>query len=161
MDLLVKITLLLAVAVMYPVMVALGIEAFYPGPEIDYNECYRSSAITDKETPPTQEEQEKIYREQEDCRKAQDVIRHPHEAGVFVITSIVGFAAVATGALLFAQLTGPAGPGLVLGGLATIIYGSARTFDTVDKRWLFAVAFFTLVGMMGVSWRWFRGTNKA
>lgn len=159
MDIMVKITLLLAVAVMYPVMVALGIEAFYPGPEVDYNECYRVPAVRE-DVPLTQEEQDARFQEEKVCRERLDSLREPHEARVFTITAVLGLAAVAAGALFFTGLTGPAGPGLVLGGMATIIYGTARTFQTVDKQWLFVVAFLTLAGMVGVSWRWFSGNMK-
>lgn len=163
MDTLVKVSLLLAVAVIFPVMVALGIEAFMPGPEVDYAECYTQRPVKEDEAL-SDEELDALYQERSDdenaCRDRLDALKQPHEARVFAITSIVGFVAIAVGALKFADMTGPAGPGLVIGGMITIMYGSMRTFNTVDKRWLFIVALVTLVGVVWVSRRWFQGKGK-
>ena len=141
MDVLVKITLLLAVAVVFPVSVALGIEAFLPMPEVDRSECYPPSLAVTEKTQPIDEAQWKVEREkQRECEKKIDAIIQPHEAKVFAITAVVGLLAIGIGALIFVDFTGPGGPGLVLGGLITILYGAMRTFQTVDKRWLFFVA---------------------
>ena len=161
MDTLVKISLVIAVAVVFPVMVGLGIEAFYPPPEISTAEC---EAIAPRFYPDApKEETEQLseaevaakIKQSEECYKR---IREPenrHNAVVFALASIIGFAAIVVGALKFPQLAGPAGPGLVLGGLFSIMYASARGFESVDKRWLFGVAFLTMLGIIWVSRQWF------
>ena len=73
-----------------------------------------------------------------------------------MITSVAGLAAIASGALFFTKLTGPAGPGLVMGGLFTILYGSVRGFQGIDTKVMFGVALVTLALVVGVSWRWFK-----
>lgn len=157
-----RICLLLAVAAIFPVMVGLGIEAFMPGPDVDYSECYSRPVTVDGSV--SKEEQDRLYEEdavrQKACTERIDSLKQPHEAKVFAITSIVGLLAVAVGALKFVELTGPAGPGLVLGGIFTIMYGTARTFSTVDKRWLFVVALGTLIGVVWVSRKWFIGSGE-
>ncbi|MCB0386733.1 MAG: hypothetical protein KDD43_15170, partial [Bdellovibrionales bacterium] len=75
MDTLVKITLLLAVAVIFPVMVALGIEAFLPGPEVHYEECdiylnVRSEPSTETSAADYQKQQDQYQQ----CRKDKDAI---------------------------------------------------------------------------------------
>ncbi|MDP1710639.1 MAG: hypothetical protein Q8L46_01740, partial [candidate division WWE3 bacterium] len=79
---------------------------------------------------------------------------------LFLITAAFGFAAIATGTLLFSEKIGPVGPGLVFGGLFTILYGTTRSFGSLDKRWLFLELLAVFLGLILVTWRYLRVSKK-
>lgn len=152
MTTLIKIGLLVAVAVIFPLMVGLGTEAFYPAPE----PSEKCRSITEKYYPkePTESEQaamDKCYR---DLEKETET----YNRNVFIPITIVGFIAIAVGTLYFSEAMGPVAPGLVFGGLFTILYAAGRSFMAVDKRWLFLELLLVLVGLIFVTRRYLKVT---
>ena len=156
MNTIIKIGLGVAVAVVFPLMVGFGIEAFYPSPKNPYEVCseklpaYKEGDTRPPESDPTYEK----------CIEDQKAIVNPYNRNLFVVTTIVGFAAIAGGALYFSEAMGPAAPGIVFGGLATILYGTTRSFEAVDKRWLFLELVVVLVGLILVTRRYLKRTSK-
>jgi hypothetical protein len=84
-----------------------------------------------------------------------------HNRNLFLITTLIGFGAIAAGALMFGEGMGPIGPGLVFGGLITILYGSGRTLGTVDKRWLFLELLAVFIGLIVVTRRYLQVGREA
>src|SRR3989344_548120 len=142
MNNLVKIGLGIAVAIIFPLMVGLGIEAFYPSPKMAYDVCLdKMPAYKEGSKAP---EADPTYKK---CLDDQNKIVDAYNRNVFIMTAIIGFVAIAIGALYSSEEFGPVGPGLVFGGLFTILYGATRSFTAVDKRWLFLELGLGLIGL--------------
>lgn len=157
MNLLVKIGLLAAVAVVFPFLVGLGIEAFYPSPKDPYEVC-------SEKLPAYKKSQDRLPESDPDekkCLDDQKAVVNSYNRNVFVITTIAGFVSIAVGALYFSsEAMGPVAPGLVFGGLFTIMYGAGRSFEAVDKRFLFLELLAVLVGLIFVTRRYLKLTSK-
>ena len=164
MSTFIKIGLGVAIAVIIPFMVWLGIEAFYPSPKDPYEKC--------RSFEPIQKENQKVQidpmqkPEYKKCFEEADATLKTYNRNLFAATSVIGFLAIATGALLFgstliSETVGPVAPGLVFGGIITIWYGVARGFDAVDKKWLFAEMVAILIGLILVTIRYLRRSEKA
>ena len=107
MNLLVKVGLLAAVAVVFPFMIGLGIEAFYPSPKDSYELCAEKMSAY-KEGQDRAPEADPDYKK---CLDDQKAILNPYNRNVFIITTIAGFAAIAVGALYFSsEAMGPVAP---------------------------------------------------
>jgi len=156
MTTLVKLGLLVAVAVVVPLMVGLGIEAFYASPKDPWQVCAEKMPVF-KEGDTRPPEADPVYKK---CIKDQEAIVNPYNRNVFIITTIVGFVTIAVGALYFSEAMGPVAPGLVFGGLITILYGAGRSFAAVDKRWLFLELVAVLIGLILVTRRYLQATAK-
>ncbi|HEY4694510.1 MAG TPA: hypothetical protein VIH52_00935 [Candidatus Nanoarchaeia archaeon] len=155
MNQIVKIGLGLAIAIIFPLMVGLGVEAFYPSPKSQYEKCRypvveAAAAGTVSEKSPIYPEDDPTYKK---CIDDQEKIVNTYNRNAFVVITILGFVAIAVGALFFNESLGPVAPGLVFGGLFTILYGAGRGFTAVDKRWLFAELVVLLVGLILVTRR--------
>jgi hypothetical protein len=160
----IKIGLGLALAIVYPFMIGLGIEGFYASPkqahevcrELDPNiittqeEDGRQLVVKDPQTDPT-------YKQCFDKAQAQVDI---YNRNLFLIATAFGFAAIATGTLMFSEKIGPIGPALIFGGLFTIAYGQARSFASLDKRWLFAELVVVFIGIILITYRFLQTTKK-
>ena len=162
MNLLVKVGLLAAVAVVFPFMIGLGIEAFYPSPKDPYEVCAEKMPVykegQSRPTEPAYPEADPDYKR---CLDDQKAVLNPYNRNVFIMTTIAGFAAIAGGALYFSsEAMGPVAPGLVFGGLFTIMYGAGRSFEAVDKRLLFLELLVVLVGLIFVTRRYLKLTSK-
>jgi len=154
MNLIVKIGLGVAIAIIFPLMVGLGTEAFYPAPKDPYQKCQELLPAAEEKMNP---EQDPSYKKcTDEAQKAMDV----YNRNVFIPITIIGFAAIAVGALYTAEAWGPVSPGLVFGGLFTILYGAGRSFTAVDKRWLFLELVVVLVGLIIVTQRYLKRDNK-
>ena len=149
----IKIGLLVAVAIVFPMMVGLGIEAFYPSPRMS-EKC---ESITDRsyEKEPTASEQATM----DECDRVFDKEMRTYNRNVFIPITIIGFIALAVGALFISEAMGPVAPGLVFGGILTILYGAGRGFDAVDKRWLFLELVVVLIGLILVTRRFLSQTK--
>ena len=157
MNLLVKVGLLAAVATVFPFMIGLGIEAFYQSPKDPYEVCADKMPVY-KENQNRLPESDPEYKK---CLDDQKAILNPYNRNVFIITTIAGFAAIAVGALYFSsEAMGPVAPGLVFGGLLTIMYGAGRSFEAVDKRLLFLELLVVLAGLIFVTRRYLKLTSK-
>ena len=156
MNTFVKIGLGVAIAVIFPLMVGLGIEAFYPSPKDPYEVCVEKMPVqkAGESRPP---EADPTYKK---CIDNQKAIINPHNRNVFIITTIIGFVTIAGGALYLSEAMGPVVPGLVFGGLLTIWYGAMRGFEAVDKRWLFLELLVVLIGLIFVTRRYIKLTSK-
>src|SRR5882672_577470 len=147
MNQLIKIGLGLAIAIVFPLIVGLGVEAFYPSPKNAYEKCQpvvEKVVVTDTvKATPAQEPDQK-------CLVDQEKVVNTYNRNVFIIVVIIGFIAIAAGTLYFTESIGPVGPGLVFGGLLTIVYGTQRGFTAVDKSWLFIELLILLVGLIAI-----------
>lgn len=161
MNSLIKIGLGLAIAVVYPFMVGFGIEAFYSPPQNAYEECRQLDPnnkiqIQADESKPINYIDPQNDQKYKDCYdKAQEKV-DIHSRNLFLIVAAFGFLAIIVGTLLFSEKLGPVGPGLVFGGLFTILYGTMRSFRSVDKQWIFAELVIVFIGIILVTWRYIK-----
>jgi hypothetical protein len=156
MTTLIKLGLLVAIAVVFPLMVGLGVEAFYPSPKMS-EKCQSIESKYYGEKGPTEAEQDAMDKCQKDLEKEMET----YNRNAFIPITIIGFIAIAVGALYFSEAMGPVAPGLVFGGLFTILYGAGRSFAAVDKRWLFLELVVVLIGLILVTRRYLQVTAKA
>ncbi len=168
MNNLIKIGLGLAVAIVFPFMVGFGIEAFYSGPKQAYELCQKFDPGNNPvpaqvgESAPV----EKAYRDPmldpkykecfDNAQKEIDI----YNRNLFLIAGVFGFIAIALGTLMFSERIGPVGPGLVFGGLFTILYGTSRSFRSVDKGWIFIELLAVFVGIILITWRYLQVQKK-
>jgi hypothetical protein len=163
MHALIKIGLGLALAIVFPFMVGFGIEAFYTQPKQAYEVCRpvdpntrlkpvesRSMIYAD---PQNDQAYKKCY---DDAQAKQDI----YNRNLFLMTTAFGFLAIVIGTLLFSEKIGPVGPGLVFGGLFTILYGTMRSFRSLDKQWIFIELVIVFIGIILVTWRYIKTLNK-
>jgi len=155
MNTFVKIGLGAAIAVVFPLMVGLGIEAFYSSPKMS-DECQSLMGRQYKDGP-SDSEQATIDK----CNKDFEKEMQTYNRNVFIPITIIGFVALAGGALVISEAMGPVAPGLVFGGILTILYGAGRGFGAVDKRWLFLELLVVLIGLILVTRRYLSVTAKA
>ena len=156
MNVFIKIGLGAAIAVIFPLMVGLGVEAFYQSPKSPYDQCIDKMPAYNEKTQVIPE-QDPEYRA---CIEEKEKPVNEHNRNVFIITTLIGFAAIAAGSLLYREEIAPVMPGLVFGGLITIFYGTIRGFEAVDKRWLFLELVVLLAGVVGVTWRYLKIAKK-
>jgi hypothetical protein len=158
MSNIIKIGLGLALAVIYPFMVGFGIEAFYASPKQPYDVCLHldpNAKVQIPESqkfavdPKTDQQYKKCF---DDAQEKLDI----YNRNLFLAATAFGFIAIATGTLLLTEKIGPVGPGLVFGGLFTIVYGTGRTFRSLDKRWIFAELLIVFIGIIFVTWRYLK-----
>jgi len=154
MTTLVKLGLLVAIAAVFPLMVGLGVEAFYPSPKM--SEKCQTIMNRPYAKEPTQAEQTAMDK----CNKDFEKEMETYNRNAFIPITIIGFVAIAVGALYFSEAMGPVAPGLVFGGLITILYGAGRSFAAVDKRWLFLELVVVLVGLVLVTRRYLQVAAK-
>ena len=152
----IKIGLLAAVAVIFPLMVGLGTEAFYPSPKMS-EQCESLMQRNYDKEGPSDSEQAAMNQCQKDFNKEMQT----YNRNIFIPITIIGFVALAGGALFLTEAMGPIAPGFVFGGLLTILYGAVRGFDAVDKRWLFLELLIVLAGLILVTRRYLSVTTKA
>ncbi len=148
----IKVGLLVAIAIVFPLMVGLGTEAFYPSPRMS-EKC---ESMMEGPGEPTESEEAAINKCDKDFVKEME----PYNRNIFIPLTIIGFVALAAGALFISEAMGPVAPGLVFGGLLTILYSAGRGFGAVDKRWLFLELVVVLIGLILVTRRYL-STEKA
>ena len=151
----IKIGLLAAIAVIFPLMVGLGTEAFYPSPKMS-DEC-ESIMSWQGSKEPSESDQAAMDK----CNKDFEKEMETYNRNIFIPITIIGFVALAAGALVISEAMGPVAPGLVFGGILTILYGAGRGFGAVDKRWLFLELLVVLIGLILVTRRYLSVTAKA
>jgi hypothetical protein len=156
MSTFIKIGLGAAIAVIFPLMVGLGVEAFYTSPKSAYEQC-QDVFPTNLEKTGQIPEQDPKYKA---CLDEKEKPINEHNRNVFVITTLIGFAAIAVGTLLYREDIAPVMPGLIFGGIITIFYGTIRGFEAVDKRWLFLELLVLMVGVVVVTWRYLKVVRK-
>jgi hypothetical protein len=149
----IKVGLLVAVAIVFPMMVGLGTEAFYPSPRMS-EKCESMMRLEDSGEP-TESEQAAINKCEDDFMKKMET----YNRNIFIPITIIGFLALAAGALFISEAMGPVAPGLVFGGVLTILYASMRGFTAVDKRWLFIELVIVLIGLILVTRRFLSQTK--
>jgi hypothetical protein len=149
----IKVGLLVAVAIVFPLMVGLGTEAFYPSPRMS-EKCESMMEMEDSGEP-TKSEQAAINKCEKDFVKEMET----YNRNIFIPVTIIGFVALAAGALFISEAMGPVAPGLVFGGLLTILYAAMRGFGAVDKRWLFLELVVVLIGLILVTRRFLSQTK--
>mgnify|MGYP001578495066 CR=1 FL=1 len=163
MNTVIKIGLGLALAIVYPFMVGFGIEAFYKSPTNPYEACLhldpsaKIQAVGSQEVvlrdPKTDPQYKKCF---DEAQNKLDI----YNRNLFLIATVFGFIAIAAGPLLFKEKIGPVGPGLVFGGLFTLFYANARTFTSVDKRWIFTELLIVFVGIILVTIRYLKTSTS-
>jgi len=156
MNNVVKMGLGLAIAVVFPLMVGLGIEAFYASPKMSEN-CQTLQEGNYGKEGPSDSEQAVMNKCNKDLTKEMET----YNRNVFIPITIIGFVALAGGALFLSEAMGPVAPGFVFGGLITILYGAGRGMTAVDKRWLFLELLIVLAGLILVTRRYLSIQNKA
>jgi hypothetical protein len=156
MNTVVKMGLGVAIAVVFPLMVGLGIEAFYASPKMSENCQTLEEGNYGKDGPSDSEEAAMTT-----CRKNFNKENETYNRNVFIPITIIGFVALAGGALFLSEAMGPVAPGLVFGGIFTILYGAGRGMAAVDKRWLFLELLVVLVGLILVTRRYLSVAAKA
>ncbi len=158
MNALIKIGLGLSLAIVFPFMVGFGIESFYAPPKQAYEVCRSVDPTTKMPSdltrpmpvdPQTDGAYKKCY---DDAQEKVDI----YNRNLFLTTTAFGFLAIVVGTLLFSEKLGPVGSGLVFGGLFTILYGTTRSFRSLDKRWIFIELLFVFVGIILVTWRYLK-----
>ena len=149
MNTVVKMGLGVAIAVVFPLMVGLGIEAFYASPKMSEN-CQSLQEGNYGKEGPSDSEQAAINRCNKDFQKENET----YNRNVFIPITIIGFVALAGGALFLSEAMGPVAPGFVFGGIFTILYGAGRGMSAVDKRWLFLELLIVLAGLILVTRRY-------
>ncbi len=165
MNGLIKIGLGLAIAVVYPFMVGFGIEAFYAPPQQAYEVCRSADPNTPSAVNPNESAPVKNYIDPQNdtkyktCYDAAQEKVDIHSRNLFLIAAAFGFLAIIIGTLLFSEKLGPVGPGLVFGGLFTILYGTMRSFRSVDKQWIFVELVVVFIGIILVTWRYIKTLN--
>lgn len=161
-----KIGLMLCIAIVYPFMVGFGIEAFYSPPKQAYELCRPLDPNTPRPVTEGQTAPVKNYVDPQNDAKYKACYDKAQEAtdiysrNLFLIATGLGFLAIIIGTLLFSEKIGPVGPGLVFGGLFTILYGTMRSFRSLDKRWIFIELVVVFIGVILVTWRYIRTMNK-
>jgi len=161
-----KIGLLLCIAIVYPFMVGFGIEAFYSSPKQAYDVCRPLDPNAVPSPIPGESAPVKNYIDPQNDPKYKACYDKTQEQvdiysrNLFLIATGFGFLAIIVGTLLFSEKMGPVGPGLVFGGLFTILYGTMRTFRTVDKRWIFIELLLVFVGLIFVTWRYLKTVSR-
>lgn len=163
MNALIKIGLGLSLAIVYPFMVGFGIESFYTQPKQAYEVCRTvdpNSMIKPTEPravvsidPQNDAKYKKCY---DDAQEKIDI----YNRNLFLIATAFGFVAIIVGTLLFSEKIGPVGPGLVFGGLFTILYGTTRSFRSLDKQWIFIELVVVFIGIILVTWRYIKTVSK-
>lgn len=161
MNNLIKIGLGLSLAIVYPFMVGFGIEAFFPQPKQEYEACrhLEPTAYMQKETSVNQEDYIPNPQKEKELQQCYDKAQEQtdiYNRNMFLITTVLAFIAIAVGTLLFSEKMGPVGPGLVFGGLFTIIYGTGRSFRSIDKTWIFMELLIVFVGLILITWRYLK-----
>lgn len=164
MNNLIKIGLGLALAIVFPFMTGFGYEAFFPSPKEPYELCRQldpsAKIINPQESQPLPYRDPMLDAEYKKCfDEAQDKI-DIYNRNLFLTTTALGFMAIAVGSLLFSEKMGPVGPGLVFGGLFTIVYGTTRSFRSLDKKWIFFELLVVFIGIILVTARFIRVTAK-
>lgn len=163
---LMRVGLLLCIAIVYPFMIGFGIEAFYIAPKQAYEICRQLDPnnpipANSIETTPT-----KTYIDPQNDKKYKTCYDSAQEKydiysrNLFLLVAGFGFLAIIVGTLLFSEKIGPVGPGLVFGGLFTILYGTMRSFRSLDKRWIFIELVIVFIGIILITWRYIRTTNR-
>ncbi|HEX7456662.1 MAG TPA: hypothetical protein VF303_04330 [Candidatus Nanoarchaeia archaeon] len=156
MNTVVKMGLGVAIAVVFPLMVGLGIEAFYASPKMSENCQFLQEGNYGKEGP-SDSEQAAMNKCNKDFQKENET----YNRNVFIPITIIGFVALAGGALFLSEAMGPVAPGFVFGGIFTILYGAGRGMAAVDKRWLFLELLVVLIGLILVTRKYLSVTAKA
>lgn len=168
MNSLIKIGLGLSIAIVFPFMVGFGIEAFYTSPKQAYDICRSvdpNSEVQKRQMDITRPVSSGTYIDpQSDLQykhcydNAQEQI-DIYSRNLFLIATAFGFLAIIIGTLLFSEKIGPVGPGLVFGGLFTILYGTMRSFRSLDKQWIFIELVIVFIGIILVTWRYLKTVN--
>lgn len=163
MNALMKVGLLLCIAIVFPFMIGFGIEAFYSSPKQAYDVCRTSDPNVPVKVGETQpvtyidpQNNAKYKKCFDDAQEKVDI----YSRNVFLMAAAFGFLAIIIGTLLFNEKIGPVGPGLVFGGLFTILYGTTRSFRSLDKRWIFVELVIVFIGIILVTWRYVKLLNK-
>lgn len=162
MNSIIKIGLGLAIALIYPFMVGFGIEAFYASPKQPYEVCLYLDPNAKLQAPESQKfavdpQTDPQYKK---CFDSAQEKLDIYNRNLFLVATVFGFIAIATGALLLTEKMGPVGPGLVFGGLFTIVYGTGRTFRSLDKRWIFAELIMVFAGIILITWRFLKTSKE-
>lgn len=159
MHALIKIGLGLSIAFVFPFMVGFGIATFYEEPKQTYELCRIVDPNNNLQEPkalPIDPQMDKEYKTCYDNAQAQIDI---YNRNLFLLTTAFGFIAIVIGTLLFSEKLGPVGPGLVFGGLFTILYGTTRSFRSLDKQWIFIELLIVFIGIILVTWRYLKTMN--
>ena len=158
MHAMIKIGLGLSLAIVFPFMIGFGIEAFYIPPQESYEMCRSvdpnlKALSKQPQTNPIEPQLDELYKQ---CYDAAQERVDIYNRNLFLLTTAFGFVAIMIGTLLFSEKLGPVGPGLVFGGLFTILYGTTRSFRSLDKQWIFIELLIVFIGIMLVTWRYIR-----
>lgn len=163
MNNLIKIGLGLALAIVFPFMVGFGYEAFSSSPKQPYEICRQFDPTLKSDNLPAEKLTIRDPMLDENYKKCFDEAQEKidiYNRNLFLITTAFGFAAIAAGTLLFSEKIGPVGPGLVFGGLFTIVYGTTRSFRSLDKKWLFFELLIVFIGIILVTYRYLKVTSQ-
>lgn len=155
--------LILAFAIVYPFMVGFGIEAFYQSPKSPYELCLHldQNARQDAGQLKTVEVDPKTDPQYKKCFDDAQAIMDKYNRNLFLTATIFGFIAIATGTLIISEKIGPFGPGLVFGGLLTLLYANARTVGSIDKRWIFVELVIVFFGLIYTAMRFLQNSTKS
>jgi len=160
MNDLIKIGLGLSIAVVFPFMVAFGIASFYDEPKEPFELCRQVDPNTIGAQKDQQYSDPMLNAEYKSCFEVAQSSIDLYNRNLFLVTTAVGFGAIVVGTLLFSQKMGPVGPALVFGGLFTILYGTTRSFRSLDKTWLFVELLVAFVGLIIVTYRYLKVQTK-
>lgn len=158
MDWVIKIAVILAVVVSYPLTVGFGVEAFLPVDTDFYKQCTKFDNYGDLGP-----EQYKLQNdEREKCLEAARLEVVPYVTRNFIIVSVLGLLAILSGVFYIKHLSEPVRQGLVFGGVVSVLYANMRFAgdDMLDMRWRFVMALGSLVLIGVVSRRWFESSKK-
>ena len=160
MHALLRVGLALSIAVVFPLMAGFGIDAFHPAPPHAYEACQELLAESQGARPAPEPRDPMLDPAYRACHDEAQLAVNRHKRDILLITVVLGFGAIAAGALLFREELGPVGPGLVFGGLITILYGALRASGAVDERWIFVELVAAFVGLILVTRRYVAVTRR-
>lgn len=153
MDWFIKVAVILAVVVSYPLTVGLGVEAFLP---VDTNYFENCSGFDNYYSGDNPEEFQRQNDERERCIEAAKLESKPAITRNFLVVSGFGLLAILSGVFYIKFLSEPLRQGLVFGGVISVLYANMRFGDDVlDMRLRFVMALGSLILIGLVSRKWF------
>ncbi|MBD3354500.1 hypothetical protein GF361_00785 [Candidatus Woesearchaeota archaeon] len=143
--------LMIGIAIIFALFVGYGIDTFYEAPEYE-DFCNESERL--RPVKLNQSDMEEFNAKQNQCWEQYDAAREPYNRNVFIITLVIGLAAVIAGS--FFMKVESVSSGIMAGGVLTIIYGTLRYWGDMHKYLRFSVLTIVLIILIWIGYKKFR-----
>jgi len=143
--------LMIAIAIIFALFVGYGIDTFYEAPEYE-DFCNESSRAMPVKL--NQSDLEEFNAKQNACWEKYDAASEPYNRNVFIITLIIGLAAVFIGS--FVMKVESVSSGIMAGGVLTLIYGTMRYWGDMHKYLRFTVLTIVLIILIWIGYKKFK-----